>query len=261
MPAREPTSPGPRRGRDARRGLSTAATLSLRRRRDPPPRNLDPPPPRKGEYPRRYTSFQRTRGATERLLRLTDRQTRTPDGLESLPTSARGLAVELEGVAFAYPSREISALSDFNLHVKPGERVALRGRSGCGKSTILRLVSRLYDVDEGAVKVGGVDVRSLREYRGAIVGVVPQEPVLLTGTILENIRMGGDGDDAAAAAAAARKAGLAPLCETGAESKGLRRCCGYDVGVAATRPRGRSARQPRRRRAPSPRKGHVDHTG
>ncbi len=98
--------------------------------------------------------------------------------------------VDFTNVTFGY-EEGINVLEDFNLHVKPGETVALVGPTGAGKTTIINMLTRFYDVKEGDVKIDGVDVRdctldSLRKE----VGVLMQEPFIFKGTILENIRYG-----------------------------------------------------------------------
>lgn len=82
-------------------------------------------------------------------------------------------------------------LRGVSIHIKPGESVAVVGASGSGKSTILKLATRLYDAASGAVKVNGVDVRNLAtDQLRAAVAVVPQDTVLFNDTILQNIRCG-----------------------------------------------------------------------
>uniref|UniRef100_F6S2T0 Bile salt export pump n=1 Tax=Ciona intestinalis TaxID=7719 RepID=F6S2T0_CIOIN len=104
-------------------------------------------------------------------------------------------SVQLKDVKFTYPSRpDTQVLKGVSLSIEHGKTVALVGQSGCGKSTIIQLVQRFYDVQEGSVTVGGknvtdVNVRKLRE----LIGVVAQEPVLFATTIAENIRWGREG--------------------------------------------------------------------
>ena len=97
--------------------------------------------------------------------------------------------VEFRDVGFHYGTRPI--LKDVNLTVRPGEMIGLVGPSGAGKTTIVNLVCRFYDVAEGAILVDGVDIRSfpIEEYRRNI-GIVLQEPFLFYGTIAENIAYG-----------------------------------------------------------------------
>ena len=98
--------------------------------------------------------------------------------------------VSLEAVDFAYISNK-PVLKDINLHVDKGEMVALVGPTGSGKTTIMNLLNRFYDVDGGAIKIDGIDIRDikLQDLRNH-VGIVLQESVVFTGTIFENIRYG-----------------------------------------------------------------------
>nr|XP_020843129.1 multidrug resistance protein 1 isoform X2 [Phascolarctos cinereus] len=102
--------------------------------------------------------------------------------------------LEFKNVHFAYPSRqEVKILKGLNLKVNSGQTVALVGNSGCGKSTTVQLIQRLYDPTEGVVTIDGQDIRTLNvRYLREITGVVSQEPVLFATTIAENIRYGRD---------------------------------------------------------------------
>jgi ABC-type multidrug transport system fused ATPase/permease subunit len=103
----------------------------------------------------------------------------------SLPAS-----IELQNVCFAYRA-DRSVLTDVSLRIEPGERVALVGANGSGKSTIGKLLTRLYDVNGGAVMVGGIDVRGIRvKSLRSTVAFVPQQPVLFNATLRENILYG-----------------------------------------------------------------------
>ncbi|XP_041007251.1 putative ABC transporter B family member 8 [Juglans microcarpa x Juglans regia] len=100
--------------------------------------------------------------------------------------------IEMKKVDFAYPSRpECLVLRQFCLEVKPGMSIGLVGRSGCGKSTVIGLIQRFYDVERGSVKVDGVDIRELdiHWYRRH-TALVSQEPVIYSGTIRDNIVFG-----------------------------------------------------------------------
>ncbi|KAG7310331.1 hypothetical protein JYU34_003103 [Plutella xylostella] len=110
------------------------------------------------------------------------------------PRRVKGEIV-LEDVTFNYPSRpEVKILKGFSIHIKPGEKVALVGSSGCGKSTILQLVQRLYDPLSGVVKLDGKNIKNLNlAWLRSSLGVVGQEPVLFRGTIYENIAIGEPG--------------------------------------------------------------------
>jgi len=98
--------------------------------------------------------------------------------------------VDFDNVNFAYED-DINVLEDFNLHVKPGETIALVGPTGAGKTTVINTITRFYDVNKGSVKIDGIDVRdatldSLRKE----VGVLMQDPFIFKGTVLDNIRYG-----------------------------------------------------------------------
>lgn len=100
--------------------------------------------------------------------------------------------VDFDNVSFKYSaSAEKNSLSNINLHIKSGQTVGVIGGTGSGKSSLIQLISRLYDATEGSVKVGGVDVRSydIEKLRDA-VSVVLQKNVLFSGTIKENLRWG-----------------------------------------------------------------------
>lgn len=99
--------------------------------------------------------------------------------------------VEFDNVSFSYPGAEQPALSNISFSARPGEVTAIIGGTGSGKSTLLSLIPRFYDVNEGAVRVDGVDVREMtQEELRSKIGYIPQKAVLFTGTINENIRYG-----------------------------------------------------------------------
>jgi ATP-binding cassette subfamily B protein len=114
--------------------------------------------------------------------------------------------IEFRGVNFKYGTRQV--IFDFNLHVEPGEMIGLVGHSGAGKTTMMNLVCRFFDVAEGAILADGHDIRSygINAYRRNI-GIVLQEPFLFFGTVAENIAYGrpdASRDEIIAAAKAAR---------------------------------------------------------
>ena len=99
--------------------------------------------------------------------------------------------VEFRDVTFSYPGAEQPALKSVSFRAGPGEVTAIIGSTGAGKSTLISLIPRFYDVDSGAVLVDGVDVRDIPQAElRAKIGFVPQKAVLFTGTIADNIRMG-----------------------------------------------------------------------
>ncbi|MCM3727483.1 ABC transporter ATP-binding protein/permease [Neobacillus cucumis] len=101
--------------------------------------------------------------------------------------------VEFRDVTFSYPGAEMPAISNISFSMHPGEVTAIIGGTGSGKSTLINLIPRFYDVDHGQVLVDGVDVRDMtQEQLRQKIGFVPQQAVLFTGTISENIRYGKD---------------------------------------------------------------------
>ena len=138
-----------------------------------------------------FTSYQEAVGAAERVFEILEMEPAIADPAAPapLPAPVKG-EVAFEGVSFRYQADPSLAwtLDDITLRVAPGETVALVGPSGGGKTTLVSLLPRFWDVDRGRITLDGADIRSLRlaDLRGAI-GVVPQEPALFSGTIRENI--------------------------------------------------------------------------
>ena len=160
-----------------------------------------------------WGELQRAAGASERLSELlhAEDEVNDPPRPRPLPRPVRG-EVAFEGVRFRYPSRPAQwALDGVSLHVHPGETVALVGPSGAGKTTIIQLLQRFYDPEEGCITLDGVDLREMAraDFRAAIA-MVPQDPVIFASSARENIRFGRpDASDAeveqAARAAAAHE--------------------------------------------------------
>ncbi len=147
-----------------------------------------------------YGELQRAAGASERLMEILETKPSilAPPAPRPLPEPPAG-AVALESVVFRYPSRpEVAALDGFDLRVAPGERVALVGPSGAGKTTVFQLLLRFYDPASGTVRIDGVDARAAdpREIRGRIA-LVPQEPVIFGASLADNVRYArpGAGED------------------------------------------------------------------
>lgn len=113
-----------------------------------------------------------------------------PEDRDAVDLKRADGSVELEHVYFSY-NPENSLIEDFNLSVKPGQRIAIVGPTGCGKSTVINLLMRFYDVDSGCIKVSGNDIRHMtRRSLRANYGMVLQETWLKSGSIRDNIAYG-----------------------------------------------------------------------
>ncbi|TCO69422.1 ABC transporter transmembrane domain-containing protein [Rhodovulum euryhalinum] len=156
-----------------------------------------------------WGELQRAAGATERLVELLTAEDSVNDPARpvALPARIRG-DIRFDSVLFHYPSRPgIAALDGVNLHVRPGETVALVGPSGAGKSTIIQLLLRFYDPQGGRILLDGVDLRdTTRATFRHHIALVPQDPVIFAATARENIRFGRPEATDAEVEAAARAA-------------------------------------------------------
>jgi ATP-binding cassette subfamily B protein/subfamily B ATP-binding cassette protein MsbA len=142
------------------------------------------------ELAQRYNTFQATMAASERIFYLLDMEPDLQDAPDAhlLPT-IHG-TVDFENVSFGYKDGE-PVLQDITLHADPGQRIALVGETGAGKSTIIRLLARFFDIKDGAVKIDGHDVRQVtRASLRSQLGIVLQDTFLFGGTIADNIRYG-----------------------------------------------------------------------
>ena len=126
------------------------------------------------------------------LFEFLDLEPRIIDPLQprKMPASLEN-GIDFRGVSFRYPDSERFALRDFNLFIPAGHRVAIVGANGVGKSTLIKLICRLYDPQQGQIELDGVDLRdfSIRQLRKSIT-VLLQEPVRYNETVTENIRLG-----------------------------------------------------------------------
>ena len=136
------------------------------------------------------TELQNALACAARIFELIEEEPQTPDAEDALILTEPDGTVELSHVSFSYvPERKL--IEDFNLAVKPGQRVAIVGPTGCGKTTIINLLMRFYDVNKGEIKVSGTDIRDItRQSLRESYGMVLQETWLKSGTIRENITMG-----------------------------------------------------------------------
>ncbi|MBR4732713.1 MAG: ABC transporter ATP-binding protein [Lachnospiraceae bacterium] len=136
------------------------------------------------------TELQNAFVCASRVFALIDEKPQVPEDADAVELGTAKGNVELKNVYFSYvPEKKL--IENFNLSVKPGQRVAIVGPTGCGKTTVINLLMRFYDVNSGSISVEGVDVRHLT--RGSLrtnYGMVLQETWLRGGTILDNIRMG-----------------------------------------------------------------------
>lgn len=136
------------------------------------------------------TELQNAIACAARIFALIDEEPEIAEPQDAIHLETVDGTVDLEHVAFSYvPEKPL--IEDFNLHVDKGQRVAIVGPTGCGKTTLINLLMRFYDVNKGSVKVSGVDIRHMtRESLRASYGMVLQETWLKTGTIRDNIIMG-----------------------------------------------------------------------
>jgi ABC-type multidrug transport system fused ATPase/permease subunit len=143
-----------------------------------------------------YTTYQQGMAALDKIFDLLDTKPDMVDAPGAIdPGTLRG-EIELEGVWFSYsddepPGEDSWALRDVDLHVPPGQTLALVGATGAGKSTFAKLVARFYDPQQGTVRVDGHDLRGVRQRAlRRQLGIVPQEGFLFSGSVRENVALG-----------------------------------------------------------------------
>ncbi len=136
------------------------------------------------------TELQNAIACAARIFELIEEEPETPDAPGAIELENADGSVELEHVSFSYvPEQKL--IEDFNLSVKPGQRVAIVGPTGCGKTTLINLLMRFYDVNDGQIRVSGVPIMEMtRKSLRKNYGMVLQETWLKAGTIRENIVMG-----------------------------------------------------------------------
>jgi ATP-binding cassette, subfamily B, bacterial len=159
-----------------------------------------------------FDGYQQAAVGIRRISDLLHTPTSTPPASQPRPARRGPARIELRGVHFSYAAGEREALAGVDLVVEPGETVALVGQTGAGKSTLVKLVARFYDVTSGSVLVDGVDVRDydLAAYRQRL-GVVPQEAHLFAGTMRDAIAYGRPRASDAEVEAAARAVGAVDM--------------------------------------------------
>ena len=152
-------------------------------------------------------NLQRAANEIEDVIRFAENEPAEPAGPHAAPLDMRGGDIRFEDVSFAYPSGKGAVYRGLDAHVKPGEKVALVGRSGSGKTTFVKLLQRLYDIDGGRILIDGQDIAGVtRESLRQSIALVPQEPMLFHRSLAENIAYARPGASAAEIEEAARLA-------------------------------------------------------
>ena len=136
------------------------------------------------------TELQNAFACADRLFELIEEQPQIPDKEDAITIDGADGNIQLENVCFSY-THEKKLIQNFNLSVSPGQRVAIVGPTGCGKTTLINLLMRFYDVTSGSIKVEGTDIRNItRKSLRENYGMVLQDTWLKSGTVKENIIMG-----------------------------------------------------------------------
>lgn len=136
------------------------------------------------------TELQNAIACAGRIFEFIEEEPQIPDAEDAIVLKQPKGEIDIQDVAFSY-TEDQKLITDLNLHVKPGQRVAIVGPTGCGKTTVINLLMRFYDVNKGSIRVDGVDIRKLtRDSLRKGYGMVLQETWLKSGTIKDNIIMG-----------------------------------------------------------------------
>ena len=137
-----------------------------------------------------YNSIQAALAGAERVFAVLDEIPRLQDASDALPLAQVHGEVVFDNVSFGY-TPEMPVLQQVSFHAEPGQMIALVGPTGAGKTTIVNLLTRFYDIDAGRICIDGHDLRTLKlDDLRRQVGIVLQDTFLFTGTVLENIRYG-----------------------------------------------------------------------
>ena len=138
-----------------------------------------------------FIMLPRASASALRVNEVLEMQPSVKDALRVVDLDSKGGKIEFKNVTFSYPGAEQPALRNISFRAAPGEVTAIIGGTGSGKSTLIKLIQRFYDVGSGVIEVGGVDVREVSQQSlRAKIGYVPQKTVLFTGTVAENISYG-----------------------------------------------------------------------
>ncbi|MEO9893132.1 ABC transporter ATP-binding protein [Aurantibacter sp.] len=134
---------------------------------------------------------KRGNAAAERVLEILETENPISDTPDAIIKSSFDKGIELKNISFKYEDEYV--LKEFNLQVPKGETVALVGQSGSGKSTIANLVTRFYDVNEGEIKIDGVDIKDMtKQSLRSLLGLVTQDSILFNDTVAKNISLGNE---------------------------------------------------------------------
>lgn len=139
------------------------------------------------------TMLPRAQVAVERIYEILDAEESIidPEEPKEIATDSGELTLEFENVCFRYPGAEKLALKDISFSMKAGEKLAIIGGTGAGKSSLVQLILRLYDIESGSIKINGVDIREMSQsYLRRLIGFATQDALLFSGTIRENLTYG-----------------------------------------------------------------------
>jgi ATP-binding cassette subfamily B multidrug efflux pump len=187
----------------------------------------------------KFNILQSAMAASERIFKLLDEPAATLMQADARPlVNPRG-DIEFRNVWYAYrggesPAEDDWVLRDVSFHIAPGQALAIVGHTGAGKTTLIQLLLRLYDIQRGTILLDGVDIReyNVRDLRRQF-GIVLQDPFLFTGTLESNVRLGTPGIDRAAVERALREVGLGTLLDSlpkGVETPVTERGATFSVG-------------------------------
>lgn len=138
-----------------------------------------------------FVMLPRAAASADRINEVLDMEPEIKDPLTPKIADAQHGYVEFDDVTFSYPGAEEPALANVSFRANPGEVTAIIGGTGSGKSTLVNLIPRFYDIDSGSIRVDGVDVREVAQAQlRAKIGFVPQRAVLFAGSVADNIRYG-----------------------------------------------------------------------
>ncbi len=137
-------------------------------------------------------SIQKGNACAERILEVIERETSIKDAPNAIEKTAFDKSITVENISFSY--EEDKVLKDFSMQVEKGKTVALVGQSGSGKSTIANLVTRFYDVQEGAIKIDGINIKEVtKKSLRNLIGLVTQDSILFNDSVRNNVALGKDG--------------------------------------------------------------------